>query len=288
MNAASGQSGSALALLRSLHSGMTPTEQKISATVLADPETVLRLPVSDIARRAGTSPAAVSRFTAKIGYRGLSDFKIALALDLASGGTGDAGDIPSPHDTGDQVLAGIARENRQSIRDTLEIMSADAMGRAIAGLGDAGRIIVVGVGQMGHLAADTAAKLTFAGRNATPSTDYVEQLALSRGLSAGDVMLCIAYEGTSPPVTYNAELAHRAGATVIAICRAGTSPLSELADVHLPISSREGEWRSASSAAHVAIATVVDALVSGLLASDPAAAEAWRATGELVRGEQLE
>ncbi|MCU1440973.1 MAG: hypothetical protein JWP85_1970, partial [Rhodoglobus sp.] len=282
------QAGSALALLRSLHAAMTPTEQKISSTVLADPETVLRLPVSDIARRAGTSPAAVSRFTAKMGYRGLSDFKIALALDVASGGTVDAAEPGPPGDAGEQVLAIIARENRQAIRDTLEIMPAKQLGKAIARIGVADRIVVMGVGQMGHLAVDTAGKFAMAGRNAAGSSDYVEQLALSRGLGQRDVLLCIAYEGSSPPMTYNAEIARLAGATVIGVCRAGSSALSELADIHLPVSAREGEWRSVASAAHVAITTVVDALLAGVLVADPVAAEAWRATSALVRGEQLE
>lgn len=288
MTGAPHQAGSALALLRALHAGMTPTEQKISAAVLADPETVLRLPVADIARRAGTSPAAISRFTAKIGYRGLSDFKIALALDVANGGTADLIETRSPTEAGEQVLVTIARENRQSIRDTLEIMPAEALGKAIAQLGSAERVIVIGVGQMGHLAADTAAKLAQAGKNATGSKDYVEQLALSRGLTAQDVLLCVAYEGSSPPVLYNAELARLAGATVIGICRAGASPLTELIDIHLPVSAYGGEWRSASSASHVAITTVVDAVLAGMLVADPTAAEAWRATAALVRGEQLE
>ena len=280
------QSASALALLRSLHAGMTPTEQKISTAVLADPETVLRLPVADIARRAGTSAAAVSRFTSKIGYRGLSDFKIALALDVANGGTGDPIDLPGG--SLGQLLAAVARDNRQAIRDTLEIMPSEIFGEAITKLISADRIIVMGVGQMGHLAADAAAKLSHAGKTAIGSKDYVEQLALSRGLSQRDVLLCIAYEGSSPPVLYNAEIARQSGATVIGVCRAGWSGLADLVDLHLPVSAREGEWRSASSAAHVAITTVLDALLAGILASDPLSAEAWRASAALVQGEQLE
>ena len=281
------QLGSALALLRSLHGGMTPTEQKISAAVLADPEAVLRLPVAEIAQRAGTSTAAVSRFTSKIGYRGLSDFKIALALDVANGGAFE-GEAGSPLDAGTQVLATIARENRQSIRDTLEIMPAENFTRAIVQLSSADRIILMGVGQMGHLAEDAAAKLSQAGRTSIGSSDYVEQLALSRGLTQRDVLLCIAYEGSSPPVTYNAEIAQQAGSTVIGICRAGISPLSELSDIHLPVSARDGEWRAAASAAHLAITTVVDALLAGILVTNPDAADAWRATNTLVRGEHLE
>jgi DNA-binding MurR/RpiR family transcriptional regulator len=288
MSAAPNQAGSALALLRSRHAAMTPTEQRISSTVLADPETMLRLPVSDIARRAGTSPAAVSRFTAKMGYRGLSDFKIALALDVAGGGAVDAAEPGAPGEAGEHMLAVIARENRQAIRDTLEIMPAEQFARAVSQIGAADRILVMGVGQMGYLAKDAAGKLTMAGKNAVGSADYVEQLALSRGLGQRDVLLCIAYEGSSPPVAYNAEIARLAGATVIGVCRAGASPLSELADIHLPVSAQEGGWRSAASAAHVAITTVVDALLAGVLAADAAAADSWRATSALVAGEQLE
>jgi DNA-binding MurR/RpiR family transcriptional regulator len=266
---------------------MTPTEQKICAAVLADPETVLRLPVADIARRAGTSPAAVSRFTAKIGYRGLSDFKIALALDVAGGAAADQHDGTAGGDAVHLVLATIGRENRQAIRDTLEIMPAAEFARAIECIGTADRVVVLGVGRMGYLALDAAAKFAQAGKNAVGSADYAEQLALTRNLAHGDVLLCIAYDGSSPPLTYNAELAAATGATIIALCRAGESALSGLAHVHLPVSAHEGEWRTAAASAQVAITTVIDALLAGILV-DPDAAEAWRSTGALIRGEQLE
>src|SRR5690606_22646030 len=124
MAVSSPRSGGAgvLAVLRATYTGMTSTDQKIASLILEEPESILRAPVTDIAARSGSSQAAVSRFTARMGFRGLADFKIALALDVAAGAgrgttTVDAADSMS------QILRKIAADNEQSLRDTLEVIA---------------------------------------------------------------------------------------------------------------------------------------------------------------------
>ncbi len=288
MTEAGTPTGSALSLLRSLLPTMGAADSKIATAVLQDPDGILRSPVSEIAARASTSPAAVSRFTAKLGYRGLSDFKIALALEVASGGAAGQGEPISSTDTGVQILAKISRENRQIIRDTIEIVPSAAFTRAAESLAGARRIAVIGVGQLGYAAMDAAARLARVGRPAVASRDYVEQLVMSNGLDAGDVLLCISYEGSAPPLVYNAEIAAARGATVIGICQAGDSALARLLDIHLPVSARVTVWRSAASGAHVAILTLIDALVTTIITSDHAAFALWQAGQALIGSEQLE
>ena len=290
MTLSSTRAGSAgvLAVLRATYTGMTTTDQKIASLILEEPESILRAPVTDIAARSGSSQAAVSRFTARMGYRGLADFKIALALDVAASVDNGQNNAVDPADSMSQIIRKIAADNQQSIRDTLEVIGEQALDKAVLALRAAERIVIVGVGQMGYLAADAALKFRQTGRTVVVSNDYVEQLALSQAARARDAFLFISYEGSAPPILYNAEVAKATGATVIGICHAGRPALLEHIDHQLGVSAHGSDYRSAAQAAHVAIVTVIDALVVGMLTKDSDSLAAFGEFNALLRSEQLE
>ncbi|MFV0425680.1 MAG: MurR/RpiR family transcriptional regulator [Beutenbergiaceae bacterium] len=282
------QGGGVLAVLRGKYPGMTATDKKIADLILEDPGSILRAPVAEIATRSGSSQAAVSRFASRLGFGRLTDLKIGLALDVASGeGNGQSHAIDVA-DSMPQVLHKIASDNIQVIRDTLEVLSRTELERAVDALRGASRIVILGVGQMGYLASDAALKFRTVGRQAVAASDYIEQLALSQAARSDDAFLIVSHAGIAPPVVYGAEAAKAAGATVIGICHAGRPALAEHLDVQLSISADGAQFRTAAQAARVAIATLIDTLVVGLLARDGAHAMHFAEFNELLGSEQLE
>ena len=277
-----------MAILRATYPDLTTTDQKIASLILEEPDSILRAPVADIAARSGSSQAAVSRFTARMGFRGLADFKIALALDVAANAARAGTDSIDAGDSMGQILAKVASENEQSIRDTLEVIGRSELEDSVLALRAAERIVIIGVGQMGYLAADAALKLRQTGKHVISSSDYIEQLALSHHAGARDVFLFVSYEGAAPPVLYNAELARAAGAVVIGICHAGRPALRESVDYQLGVSAHGSPYRTSAQAAHVAVVTVIDALVVGMLAKDTESAGAFEEFNSLLKTEHLE
>jgi len=71
-----------VAMLRSQMSSLSPREQVIAEYVLRSPETVIYQSVNDLAEASGSSETTIVRFCQNIGYKGYSDFKMALARDM--------------------------------------------------------------------------------------------------------------------------------------------------------------------------------------------------------------
>lgn len=71
-------------------SGFNKAFQLVGAYLVASPEAFIREPLQEISRAAGVSEPTVLRFCRHFGYKGLPDFRIALAMSLAR----DAGQSP--------------------------------------------------------------------------------------------------------------------------------------------------------------------------------------------------
>lgn len=63
--------------------GYNKAFQLVGSYLLASPEAFIREPLQEIARAAGVSEPTVLRFCRQYGFKGLPDFRIALAMSLA-------------------------------------------------------------------------------------------------------------------------------------------------------------------------------------------------------------
>src|SRR5919108_4131619 len=78
----SGES-SPLVKIRSLLPGLARAEQRVANIVLADPASIARRSITEVAEAAGTSETTVTRFCKAIGVGGYPELRIALAADTA-------------------------------------------------------------------------------------------------------------------------------------------------------------------------------------------------------------
>jgi DNA-binding MurR/RpiR family transcriptional regulator len=63
---------------------LTPAERKIAAWILANPQQVTTMTVSQLAGQCGSAPSAVIRFCKSVQVGGFSNLKLALAAELGS------------------------------------------------------------------------------------------------------------------------------------------------------------------------------------------------------------
>src|SRR5437764_1427542 len=100
-----------LVRIRSLLPGLARAEQRVANIVLAEPESIARRSITDVAEAAGTSETTVTRFCKAIGVGGYPELRIALAADTARTSSVDrelGGDIGP--EVADHVLTTAARE----------------------------------------------------------------------------------------------------------------------------------------------------------------------------------
>ncbi len=80
-----------LAQVRAGLPGMTRANAGIARYLLAAPEEFMQVPINMIADRAAVSQPSVMRFCRSFGYKGIADFRIALAMNLAQSDGADTG-----------------------------------------------------------------------------------------------------------------------------------------------------------------------------------------------------
>src|SRR3712207_6353940 len=61
-----------------------PSERAVAEFVLADPEKVMQMSISEAARDIGVGESTVIRFCRALGYKGYQEFKLRLAQDLVA------------------------------------------------------------------------------------------------------------------------------------------------------------------------------------------------------------
>ncbi len=236
----------ALSRIHSFYDRLSPSERKVADYVLAHPEEVIHLPLSQLAERAGVSDPTVLRFCRAIGYRGYLDFKVALTQDLASPQK-FIHEAVEPQDPPLVVAQKVFAAANRALMDTLQGLDDATLTRAVDLLDRAGRILIVGVGTSAPLAQAFFNRLFRLGLLVWVQTDSYLQLMQAALLGPEDVVFGISQTGASIDPVLTLEEAKKHGATTIALTSSLSSPITRVADLTLYSSYHELRLEAASS-----------------------------------------
>lgn len=76
--------GKILNTISSLQSSLTKTEKKIAAVILSQPELLSQCSLSEVSKHLDVGEATFIRFCRTLGFKGYTDFKLELAIELAT------------------------------------------------------------------------------------------------------------------------------------------------------------------------------------------------------------
>src|SRR5262249_38654999 len=189
-------SSGALARLVTLVPSLRESERKIADYILAYPEEIIYLSVTELADRTGTSEATVIRFAQRLGYSGYAALKIALTMDRREGAP------PLPSDlTPEAGLTSIKRKiiqaDIESLNDTAQLLDCEGLRQAVEALTNASRIEVYGVGGSAVVAHDAYFMLMQIGLPIIALTDPHLQMMSAVQLRKGDLALAISLSGST-------------------------------------------------------------------------------------------
>lgn len=243
------------------YSSFSKTQKKIAAYFDEHKQEVLRLSITSLARKIGTSPAAISRFCQTLHYKGFSDLKFSLAKNLT--------DTPAvvPAITYDTDLADIKKSYlqlyNQALADTLMNISEQQISLAAREIMHANRVYIYSSGNSG-ISAFSMYQLLM--QIEIPCNYFGErQLAFMSvsQLKKGDVAIAINFSGASSTILELLTLAKQNKVTTIAITSDSQSYLGRIADLILCYSTLvEDDLR------HVHIARMCELALIGLLQSE--------------------
>jgi DNA-binding MurR/RpiR family transcriptional regulator len=229
-----------LVRIREALESIKPAERNAAHYILEHPEEVVGLSVKELAERSGSSQAAIIRMCKNVGIEGFQELKVRIAGDLqAADGTEPAYKEILPDDDIPTLMRTISENNMHSLRDTLQILAAKEVEKAVQALHRAERIDFYGVAASHIIAQDAQQKFIRINKTCTAFPDAHLQLTSAVTLTERDVAVGISYSGETRQVLSAMRYASEAGATTIGITKYGRNPLSKLVDIPLSNSSTE-------------------------------------------------
>lgn len=239
--------------------GMSPAIQRVAVTVLGDPERTLSLSAARLADVSGSSVGSVVRFCQELGFPGYQDFKLGLAA-RAVVERGPAPTALSPEDEPADAARKVFASIVANLASTGRSLDVDMLVDVAGILGEARRILVVGIGTSTPLASDFASRLFGVGVIASYPADTRGQLDAATRLGPGDVCFAISNSGTTAHTIDAVRESRANGATTVALTSHATAPLASTADRVLIAGCPADLYRSADMASRIAHHTVIQVL----------------------------
>jgi len=261
----------ALLRLQSAAPSLSPAEQRLATTILADPEKVLYMSVHQLAEISGVSAGTVVRFCQTLGYAGFAHFKLALAADLVTPVHTIMGEI-KPDDDVRTIAEKIAAGNMQAIADTMRVFDIGAMRRAVTAVAQARRLEFFAVGASSVVAVDAKYKFKRIGMFVDAIADPHQQAMSASTMTSSDVAVAVTYSGDTKDIVDSITTAKQAGAVTIAITAHSRSHVANLSDVVLLTGPMETPLASGAIRSTIAQLHVLDVLFAGVIQQQTARA----------------
>ena len=235
---------------------LTATERRVADFVLANPEQVKFMSITQLADECGTADATISRFCRSLKLKGFNAFKIELARHTSATAS------QPPHDT--DSLTGRSREvgrlSMDAIQQTMDLVEPEKLERAVELMEKAPRVVCIGSGGSVIMATTFAHLFSAVTGKFQAIADSHMQMSAVATMGREDIVVLFSYSGATNAGLQILELAKQRGVRTILITRFSKSPAARLADVVLRCGSNEGPFQSGSVPAKVAQLMVMDML----------------------------
>jgi DNA-binding MurR/RpiR family transcriptional regulator len=256
---------SVLDRIKTYQSQMPATMGKIAAVLIDDPKAPLNLSITELAERAGTSAASVTRFCRMIGYAGYSPLRVSIAEDVGRGGAqaawiADIGRSFGPHDPPDEIRRALRNTHVLSLQTTAGLLDLSTAVRVADAIVKSRQVDVYGVGGSALTALETEARLYRIGINVHTWAEVHNGLTSAAILDRKCVAIGISNTGRTDETIQMLTVAKASGAYTVAITGNPDSPLARIADDVLIAASPDGYLQPADLSARHCQLFVVDLL----------------------------
>ena len=248
---------------------LTSAEKKIADYMLMQRQECQYMSISEMAEVADVAEATVSRFCRRLGYKGYSAFKLAVAGSTGGGQRpmSPLGEVQQEDSLGDMCQK-IYAADVDAITQTLSLINPAAVTAAADMLLAADRVLCMGLGGSMVIAQEAAHLFSTARPNFYAVEDSHFQAIRCALLTPKDVVIYFSYSGATRDLVDVMKIAQDRGAKTILITRFSKSPGAACADVVLECGAWEGPLQMGSIAARLGQLFLIDVLFSEVCRRD--------------------
>ncbi len=215
---------------------MLKRAERSAADLLTDaPEFVAHSSIAVAAKRAGVSQPTFVRLAKRLGYAGFTELKEVLRSWETDRPAPQQ--IPYEHINPDsqpyEIAKSIVYASIEALNGLLKVMDPEDYERAAEALLQADKIVFLGVGDSGIVAASAFQKFIRVGAACHTAADVDTQMALAALLNKRSVCVLISHSGNTASIVQAAKYAKETGAATIAVTNFPYSHLARICDIVL-------------------------------------------------------
>jgi DNA-binding MurR/RpiR family transcriptional regulator len=245
--------------LRERYAGLSLAQQRVIDVIAQDPQAALGATVEQLAQRSGVSMPTIVRTCRSFGFGNVREFMVALAQDVALGGSYLHRSVTAD-DTPGEIVSKIVRSATGSMSALERQLDVAALERAAAAIAHAERVDCYSAGATStFIASDLQARLFRLGVHSNAYFDAHQQLISASTLGTKGVAVAVSHVGRMPTLLEATRFARSQGATVIALTQADT-PLAAAADIVLGTSVPEDAVMRVGTEAYIAHLLTIEIL----------------------------
>ncbi|MWQ00619.1 MurR/RpiR family transcriptional regulator [Glaesserella parasuis] len=264
--------GKILDTIGALQNSLTKTEKKIATAILSQPDLLNQCSLSKVANQLDVGEATFIRFCRTLGFKGYTDFKLDLAIELATQQKESSTLLDTyvaETDTPKEIAIKLQNTLDNVIAETVNLLDYAELEKVVEELRKADRIFLFGVGSSGLTAEDAQHKLMRIGLHAAAVTNNHFMYMQAALLKKGDIVIGISHSGYSEETTKALKISRDNGAKTVAITHNLRSPITKEADYVLINGNRQGHMQGDSIGTKMTQLFVLDLIYAMLVKAEP-------------------
>lgn len=222
-------------------------------------EDVVYKPISQISKESGIGEATITRFSKKMGYSGLHDFKVTLSREIS--GLKNRNIINKSIENDEGVMESARKlfdSNIRILENTFNIIDGNDIEKATDMIINAKKVFFVGIGYSGMTAEDSNYKFSRIGFNCMAIGSSHDMIMMAALMDEDDVVVAISHSGETDEIVKAVSIAKANGARVISVTEDKSSRLRDVSDVSLRYFSGESILETGSISSKLAQFFVID------------------------------
>lgn len=270
--------------IKSMRDEYSSAEKKLADYIIHNVEKIPTMTANELAESTGLSAPTVVRFSKKIGYQSLTDFKINISTELQTGIDEGFSDI-KPNESFYSIKNKLGNNAQVAIRETVDILKEEKIQEVVQSLEGAETVFLYGVGASSLVVEDIVQKWSRVGKPIIFEKDIHVLLPQLVSNETKKVLWLISNSGNTADVVAVGEIAKDLGIPVIALTQFGTNHLSRIADVVIQTSRpKEITNRSAATNSLLAQFVTIDIIFYLYMAKNEQLSEKVRKTRQAIKG----
>lgn len=259
-----------LNVIENLKSTLSSNDKKIADYVINNTLEICEMTVQQFASESNTSPAAIIRFSKKLGYSGFKEFQIAIAKNLSKDINQEKQiyEQITTNDSTEIIVSKVINAHINAVKNTESIIKQEVIDEAVDALNNAETIHLFGVGGSYVVALDFQYKLVRINMKTSLYSDYHLQLVSASYINKNDVAIAISNSGKTKETYNSLKLAKERGAKTISITHLGKNPIADISDININTIDIEQGFRIGAISSRISQLTVIDILFMNLIKSN--------------------